>query len=97
LNTSNPLLGVLFHWLGGLASASFYVPYKRVRRWSWEIFWLVGGVFSWIFALLRTKHLFVGAEQDTRFDTPLLLVLESSLGLRGPYVRLTMRYLGISP
>jgi L-rhamnose-H+ transport protein len=59
---SNPL-GVFFHWLGGLASASFYVPYKRVRRWSWEIFWLVGGVFSWviapwIFASLRTEHLF---------------------------------------
>jgi len=62
LITANPLLGVFFHWLGGLASASFYVPYKRVRRWSWEIFWIVGGVFSWIiapwiFALLRTEHL----------------------------------------
>jgi len=31
---ANPLLGVLFHWLGGLSSASFYVPYKRIRRWS---------------------------------------------------------------
>ena len=39
----NPLLGVFFHWLGGLSSASFYVPYKRIRRWSWEIFWLTGG------------------------------------------------------
>jgi len=59
---SNPLLGVCFHWLGGLASASFYVPYKRIRRWSWEIFWLVGGFFSWViapwvFAGLRTEHL----------------------------------------
>ena len=58
----NPLLGVFFHWLGGLASASFYVPYKGVRGWSWEIFWLVGGVFSWIiapwlFATLRTHEL----------------------------------------
>jgi L-rhamnose-H+ transport protein len=58
----NPLLGVFFHWLGGLASAGFYVPYRHVRRWSWEIFWIVGGVFSWIiapwlFALFRTEHL----------------------------------------
>jgi len=58
----NPLLGVMFHWLGGLASASFYVPYKQIRRWSWEIFWIVGGVFSWVvapwvFAALRTEHL----------------------------------------
>ena len=27
----NPILGVLFHWLGGLASGSFYVPYRQVR------------------------------------------------------------------
>jgi L-rhamnose-H+ transport protein len=27
---ANPLLGVLFHWLGGLSSASFYVPYRGV-------------------------------------------------------------------
>ena len=31
----NPLLGVFFHWLGGLFSASFYVPYKRIKGWSW--------------------------------------------------------------
>ena len=28
----NPLLGVLFHWLGGASSASFYVPASRSRR-----------------------------------------------------------------
>jgi L-rhamnose-H+ transport protein len=44
----NPLLGVVFHWLGGLASGSFYVPYKGVRKWSWETFWLAGGLFSWL-------------------------------------------------
>ena len=43
---ANPLLGVLFHWLGGLSAASFYVPYKRIRGWSWEIFWLTGGVLG---------------------------------------------------
>ncbi len=44
----NPFLGVFFHWLGGLASGSFYVPYKGVKKWSWETYWLVGGFFSWI-------------------------------------------------
>src|SRR5258707_10837361 len=46
----NPFLGVIFHWLGGLASGSFYVPYRGVKRWSWETYWLAGGVFSWIIA-----------------------------------------------
>ena len=44
----NPFLGVFFHWLGGLASGSFYVPYSGVKKWSWETYWLVGGFFSWI-------------------------------------------------
>ena len=46
----NPFLGVCFHWLGGLAAGSFYVPYRRVRNWAWETYWLVGGFFSWIIA-----------------------------------------------
>src|ERR1035441_1429376 len=44
----NPFLGVFLHWCGGLASGSFYVPYKGVKKWSWETYWLVGGFFSWI-------------------------------------------------
>ncbi len=46
--TPNPFLGVFFHALGGLASGSFYVPYRGVKKWSWETYWLVGGFFSWI-------------------------------------------------
>src|SRR5207244_552654 len=46
----NPFLVVCFHWLGGLASGSFYVPYRGVKKWAWEVYWLVGGFFSWIIA-----------------------------------------------
>jgi hypothetical protein len=44
----NPFLGAVFHWLGGLAFGNFYVPYRGVKKWSWETYWLVGGFFSWI-------------------------------------------------
>ena len=47
---ANPFLGVFLHAIGGLAAGSFYIPYKRVRGWAWETYWLVGGVFSWIVA-----------------------------------------------
>jgi L-rhamnose-H+ transport protein len=42
------ILGVLFHFLGGFASGSFYIPYKKVKNWSWESYWIVGGLFSWL-------------------------------------------------
>jgi len=44
----NALLGVLFHFIGGFASGSFYMPFKKVKGWNWESFWIVGGLFSWL-------------------------------------------------
>src|SRR5512135_1656902 len=97
----NPALGVLFHWLGGLASGSFYVPYRAVKRWSWETYWLVGGVFSWIIVpwvlgLYMTNDLtaVLGA---TPVPTLFWCYFWGLLwGLGGLTFGLTMRYLGMS-
>jgi len=99
--TSNPFLGLLFHWIGGLASASFYIPYRGVRKWAWETYWLVGGFFSWImapwfFALLMTNDLFRVLSEtpaSTLFWTYFFGILWGTGGLT---FGLTMRYLGIS-
>jgi len=42
------LFGVIYHFFGGFASGSFYIPYKKVKGWAWESFWIVGGLFSWL-------------------------------------------------
>ena len=44
----NAILGVIFHFLGGFASGSFYMAFKNVRKWAWESYWLIGGLFSWL-------------------------------------------------
>ncbi|PHY20136.1 L-rhamnose/proton symporter RhaT [Caulobacter sp. BP25] len=98
---ANPLFGVFLHWLGGFASASFYVPYKGVRRWSWEIYWLAGGIFSWLlapwfFAALGTHDL-VGVLAQTPPKVLGACVLFGALwGFGGLGYGLTMRYLGLS-
>jgi L-rhamnose-H+ transport protein len=97
----NPLFGLFFHWLGGLASASFYVPYKRVRGWAWEVYWLTGGIFSWViapwvFASLRTEHLWQ-VLANTPHSTLLWCWFWGVLwGFGGLTYGLTMRYLGMS-
>jgi L-rhamnose-H+ transport protein len=97
----NPALGLLFHWLGGLASGSFYVPYRRVRTWSWETYWLVGGVFSWIvapwlLASVMTSDL-MGTLRGTPSSTLFWCYFFGVLwGLGGLTFGLTMRYLGMS-
>ena len=41
--SANPVTGVILHAIGGLAAGSFYIPYKAVKRWSWESLLARGG------------------------------------------------------
>ena len=97
----NPFLGVFFHWLGGLASGSFYVPYKGVKKWSWEVYWLVGGFFSWIIcpvilASLLTNDLFGVLKQQSLGTLWWTYFFGAMWGFGGLTFGLTMRYLGMS-
>jgi L-rhamnose-H+ transport protein len=97
----NPALGVFFHWLGGLASASFYVPYRAVKRWSWETYWLTGGFFSWIIApwLLASflTHDLLQVLSETPGKTIFWVIIFGLLwGVGGLTFGLTMRFLGLS-
>ncbi|HWZ77294.1 MAG TPA: L-rhamnose/proton symporter RhaT [Candidatus Sulfotelmatobacter sp.] len=97
----NPALGVLFHWLGGLASGSFYVPYKGVKHWAWETYWLAGGFFSWIIApwvlaSLLTKDLFAVLGQAPGSALFWAFFFGLLWGVGGLTFGLTMRYLGLS-
>lgn len=97
----NPFLGVVLHALGGFAAASFYIPFKRVRQWAWESYWLVGGVFSWIIApwfiawIVCPNVLSVlrAAPGRSLFWSYFFGVL---WGIGGLTFGLSMRYLGIS-
>ena len=97
----NPALGVFFHWLGGLASASFYVPFRGVRRWSWETYWLVGGFFSWIIApwilaYFLTRDLLPVLSQTPSRTIFWVVFFGLLWGVGGLTFGLTMRYLGLS-
>jgi len=97
----NVLLGVFLHFLGGFASGSFYIPFKKVKGWAWESAWIVGGVFSWIIApwvvawltvpnLLEILH---SSPNDTLFWCYFFGLL---WGIGGLTFGLSMRYLGMS-
>ncbi|MGA3023482.1 MAG: L-rhamnose/proton symporter RhaT [Bryobacteraceae bacterium] len=99
--TPNPALGVVFHWLGGLASGSFYVPYRAVKRWSWETYWLVGGFFSWIIVPWLLGSLMTNSLVSTLRQTPVSALFWVWFfgvlwGFGGLTFGLTMRYLGMS-
>src|SRR5512135_2694559 len=97
----DPFLGVFLHALGGFAAASFYIPYKKVRGWAWETYWLVGGFFSWIIApwvvgLLTCPDL-LRVLASTSSKTLLWTYLFGVMwGIGGLTFGLSMRYLGLS-
>ncbi len=97
----NPMLGVLFHWMGGLASGSFYVPYRGVKRWAWETYWLAGGFFSWIIApwilaSIMTRDLLAVLGQAPTSTLFWAFFFGLLWGVGGLTFGLTMRYLGLS-
>jgi L-rhamnose-H+ transport protein len=99
--TPNPFLGVLLHWIGGLASGSFYVPYRFVKRWSWEVYWLAGGFFSWIIAPWTLATLLTNDLPQVLSETSARTLFWTYLfgamwGAGGLTFGLTMRYLGMS-
>jgi L-rhamnose-H+ transport protein len=95
------ILGVVFHFLGGFASGSFYMAFKKVRSWSWESYWVVGGIFSWLVmpplaAALTIPgfwDIIAGADGSVKGLTYMMGLL---WGIGGLTYGLGIRYLGMS-
>ncbi len=100
----NPFLGVIFHWIGGFASATNFIPFRGIKRWSWEIYWLIQGFAAWIVAPLVLGSIFVpnlfGIIHHVYVTNPrnvLLAFLFGVLwGVGGITFGLAIRYLGIA-
>lgn len=95
------IFGIIFHFIGGFASGSFYIPYKKVKGWSWESYWIVGGIFSWLFVPVLSAWLtvpgFAGIIGSTNISTLFwTYFLGAMWGIGGLTFGLAMRYLGMS-
>lgn len=99
----NPVAGILLIALGSLGAASFYVPFKRVKAWAWESYWISQGVFAWliipwIFALIFIpKGELMPIIQEAPSGAKLMAVFFGILwGFGGLTFGLSLRYLGVA-
>jgi L-rhamnose-H+ transport protein len=95
------IFGVIFHFIGGFASGSFYIPYKRVKGWAWESFWIVGGIFSWLIvpplaAWLTVPHFMEIIKATNGGILGLTYFFGLLWGIGGLTYGLGVRYLGVS-
>lgn len=97
------IIGLLIIAVGAFCQSSSYVPINKVKKWSWESYWLVQGVFAWlVFPLLGAllavpsgESLFAmyAAHPKESLFTILFGIL---WGIGGLTFGLSMRYLGVA-
>ena len=97
---ANPFLGVVYHWIGGLAAATNFVPFRGIRRWSWEVYWIIQGIAAWLVAPFLVATLFTpDLPAILRAAPPRSLAYAcfwgAMWGVGGLTFGLAIRYLGI--
>jgi L-rhamnose-H+ transport protein len=97
----DPVIGVVYHWLGGLASATNFVPFRPIKRWSWEVYWIIQGFAAWILAPLLLAALLVPDLWNILLSAPSATFWHVFLwgalwGIGGLTFGLAIRYLGIA-
>lgn len=99
----NAIIGLIIIAIGSLGQSSSYVPINKVKNWSWECFWLMQGIFAWLFfpfigALLATpsgvsvSEIFAAGGADVWKSVGYGVLW----GIGGLTFGLSMRYLGIA-
>jgi L-rhamnose-H+ transport protein len=99
----DPVLSILLMSIGSICAASFYVPIRKIKGWSWESYWIVQGVFSWLivpvlFAWLTVPPGTLGTivSQASASSKWMAVFYGALWGVGGLTFGLTMRYLGVA-
>lgn len=99
--SNDPLLGLALITMAGIATACFYAPFKQVRGWAWETYWLAFGVTSWVIGPWLAAWLATPDLGQVLADTPRRALLMSFVfgamwGVGSLTNGLALRYLGLS-
>jgi L-rhamnose-H+ transport protein len=101
----NAFIGVIYNLIGGFSSATNFIPFRQIKRWSWEVYWIIQGFAAWIIAPTLLACLFVPhmwsivaqAHADPANHAITYVVLFGALwGVGGLTFGLAIRYLGFA-
>jgi L-rhamnose-H+ transport protein len=98
--TVNPALGVVIFVLGGLAGAVFYLPFKQVKNWAWESYWLIYAVVGlvlvpWVLAFSTSPNVIAVLKAAPASELVKCCLCGAMWGVGGLTWGLMIRYLGV--
>jgi len=97
---ANPFLAIVLYMVGGLSGASFYLPFKKVRDWAWESYWMIYTLVAllivpWVLAFAFAPNV-LSVLAKTPWDRLGLCFLFGAMwGAGGLTWGLMIRYLGV--
>lgn len=97
---ANPAVGMILFTLGGLAGAVFALPFKKVKGWAYESYWLFYAVFGlvifpWALTLATVPNLATVLRETPGAVLARCFGFGALWGLGGLTWGLMIRYLGI--
>ncbi|MDD2600203.1 MAG: L-rhamnose/proton symporter RhaT [Kiritimatiellae bacterium] len=100
MESANPAVGMFLFTMGGLAGAVFALPFKGIKRWSYESYWLFYAIFGlivfpWILAVATVPNLFEVLRTAPGSVLAKCAGFGALWGLGGLTWGLMIRYLGI--
>jgi L-rhamnose-H+ transport protein len=98
-STLNAPLGIIIFMLGGLAGAIFYLPFKKVKGWAWESYWLIYAVFGlvlvpWVLTWITSPNVLSVLRAAPRNEIVYCFLCGAAWGFGGLTWGLMIRYLG---
>ena len=95
-----PALGMLIFALGGLAGAVFYLPFKKVKNWAWESYWMVYAIFGlvvvpWALAFGTSPNVCSVLRATSTNTLTYCFLCGAAWGIGGLTWGLMIRYLGV--
>ena len=96
----NPALGVAIFALGGLAGAVFYLPFKKVKNWAWESYWMIYAIAGlvivpWVLAFTTSPNVCSVLKQAPNKELIYCYLCGALWGVGGLTWGLMIRYLGV--
>jgi L-rhamnose-H+ transport protein len=103
---ANPFLGIALHAIGAMFAATCYTPQKRVKRWSWQTYWITQAAFCWFLLPIIGAYFTIpglGAVLREGWNDPIVsramiksFALGAAYGIGGTAFGIAIRHIGFS-